>query len=481
MSVASAPVPAAPAARALSATVVADFLLLTTVFTITLSNVRWSIGTADVNLSDILASVFIIVFIVSRVGARPQDAYAQPQVAYARPRVAGADRTWPRAALVVTAFFLLFAVVYLAGYFNLETLGDRDQWSRGMVKFVIHFVFLIAAVVHMARRSERFYWRALGWFTAGLVANGIYGLVELGYAETAGGNLDKLVLTPIGSFQRGGINVFGAVDGANVFRPNALTLDPNHLGIMLMVPILILLPIYLRLGKGHRLRAPLALVLGFLALVELATLSRSGILGIVVGLAILAIPYLRRLISLRLLAPIAGLAAVVAIIVAQRADFFSEVFRARTSLSGNSTRIHLEIYDLLGPVIRDNPLFGLGLNTFSTYFEFITGRSNFGPHSYYVAVLTETGLIGGLVFIAWIGYLLVRLGVLHRVGRRLLAAGEGTGALVRPLAFGLTAALVGTLVANVFYLTIQFYYFFVLALFIVAAPVVFSRRPARTP
>ena len=456
MSVVSAPVEAAPRARTFNATIAADFLLLATVFTITLANVRWTLGTADVNLSDILASVFIVVFLTSRV-------------------VSG-DRAWPRTALVVTGFFLLFAAVYLAGYFNLETLGDRDQWSRGMVKFVIHFIFLIAAVVHVARRSQRFYWRLLGWFTAGLVANGIYGLVELGYAETVGGNLDRVLLTPIGSFQRGGINVFGAVDGADVFRPNALTLDPNHLGIMLMVPILILLPIYLRLGKGHQLRAPLALVLGFLALVELATLSRSGILGIAVGLAILALPYARRLISLRLLAPIAGLAAVVAIIVAQRADFFSEVFRARTSLGGNSTRIHLEIYDLLVPVIRDNPIFGLGLNTFSTYFEFITGRSNFGPHSYYVAVLSETGLIGGLVFVAWVLYLIVRLRLLHRIGRQLLAVGESSGGLVRPLAFGLSAALVGTLVANVFYLTIQFYYFFVLALLTVSAPLVFARR-----
>ena len=456
MSVATAPTAQGAAARPLSATTVADFLLLATVFTITLANVRWSIGTADVNLSDILASVFVVAFLVARAGSR--------------------DRTWPRTALVVSGFFLLFAAVYLAGYFNLETVGDRDQWLRGMVKFVIHFAFLSAAVVHMARRSQRFYWRALAWFTAGMVANGLYGLVELGYAETIGGNLDRIILTPIGSFKRGGINVFGAVDGADVFRINALTLDPNHLGIMVMVPFLILLPIYLRLEKGHRLRAPLAVVLAFLALVELATLSRSGLLGIAVGLAILAIPYARRWMSLRLLAPLAGLAAIVAIIVAQRLDFFSEVFRARTSLSGNATRIHLELYDLLGPVIRDNPVFGLGLNTFSTYFEFITGRSNFGPHSYYIAVLTETGLIGGLVFVGWIVYLMVRLHVLHCLGRRMLSAGEDAGRLVRPLAYGLTAALVGTLVANAFYLTIQFYYFFVLALFIVAAPLVFARR-----
>ena len=47
---------------------------------------------------------------------------------------------------------------------------------------------------------------------------------------------------------------------------------------------------------------------------------------------------------------------------------------------------------------------------------------------------------------------------------------------MRPLGWGLTAALVGTLAANAFYLTMQMYYFFVLAMLIFAAPVVFGRR-----
>jgi len=51
------------------------------------------------------------------------------------------------------------------------------------------------------------------------------------------------VLSAIGSYQRGGINVYGAVGGASVYRTNALTLDPNHLGIMLIVPLLVLLPL----------------------------------------------------------------------------------------------------------------------------------------------------------------------------------------------------------------------------------------------
>ena len=89
----------------------------------------------------------------------------------------------------------------------------------------------------------------------------------------------RRVLSPItgGASQ---INVYGAINGANVYRPNALTGDPNHLGIMLIVPLLILTPLYLRLERGHRLRTWLMVTIGFLLVVEAATLSRSGLLGL---------------------------------------------------------------------------------------------------------------------------------------------------------------------------------------------------------
>ena len=50
---------------------------------------------------------------------------------------------------------------------------------------------------------------------------------------------------------------------------------------------------------------------------------------------------------------------------------------------------------------------------------------------------------------------------------------------VRPLAWGMTAALAGTMVSNIFYLTMSFYYFYVFAALALAAPIVFGRRLAR--
>ncbi|MDX6423950.1 MAG: hypothetical protein QOI67_1421, partial [Gaiellaceae bacterium] len=41
------------------------------------------------------------------------------------------------------------------------------------------------------------------------------------------------------------------------------------------------------------------------------------------------------------------------------------------------------------------------------------------------------------------------------------------------------AALAGTMAANLFYLTMQFYYFYVLAIFALALPVVASRESQR--
>ena len=170
--------------------------------------------------------------------------------------------------MVAFAFFVVFALVYLAGFYSLDTGQALAQWAKGMVKFVLHFGFLVTGVALLARRDLRFYWYALAAFLGGIGLNAVYGVIQLVLAE-GGVNLDELLIEPITSRQTG-INVFGAVGGTQeVFRPNALTGDPNHLGIELVIPLLVLTPLYLRLEAGHRLKTPLAVTLGFLLLVEL--------------------------------------------------------------------------------------------------------------------------------------------------------------------------------------------------------------------
>jgi O-antigen ligase len=425
-------------------------LFLATLFCVTWEKVHGNVAGA-VGIADVLTILFLIAFAFEW----------------------GAPR-YPHTTGVVLAFFAALLVIYLVGFFNIETKDSLDQWGKGMVKFVLHFLFLGAGVAYLARRSLAFYWRAVVALTLGVVANAGYGVLQLLVAR-AGINLDHLVLAPL-TGGASSINIYGAIGGTTVYRPNALTGDPNHLAVMLCIPLLMLLPLYLRLERGHRLRVPLALCLAFLFLVQLATLSRSGILGDAVGLLVLAVPYRAAARSRALLVPLAGVAVVLAAVVWEKKHYFSVLIRSRIETSGRSESAHFQVYDFVPQVIHSHPLFGLGLNTFSVYYEFVTGKSNWGPHSFYVALIVETGLVGAFAFFVFLRYLFARLAAARRLGRRFAADGIAAAARVRPLAWGMTAALAGTMAANLFYLTMQFYYFYAFAVLVLALPIAFARR-----
>jgi hypothetical protein len=429
------------------------FLFLATLFSVTFEKVHWELAGA-VSLADILAILFVSVFVAGRLVEH--------------------DGRLPPTAIAALGFALAFGLVYLIGFFNLDTRQALEQFLKGMVKFGIHFAFLAAGVAYLARRGRTFYWRTLGWFTAGLAANAVYGVVQL-IAANRGQDLDQAVLAPL-TGGASSINIYGAVEGADVYRPNALTGDPNHLAVMLLIPLLALTPVYLRLEPGHRWRLRLAILLPFLLVMELATLSRSGWVGLAVGMLVLAVPYRRKLVSWALLVPLGLTLVFLGVVVARRADFFDVVLRSRFDTSDASSSAHFDVYGFIPDVLSLHPLFGLGLNNFSVYYEFVTGRTNWGPHSFYVALIVETGLVGAVLFGAFLLWLFKRLGAARRLGRALAAAGDPLAARVRPLAWGLTAALAGTIVANAFYLTMQFYYFYAFAALVLSLPIVFARR-----
>jgi O-antigen ligase len=432
--------------RTIASTRVTAFLLFSTLFCVTFEKVHWNVA-GSLGIADVLTVLFLIAFALTSRGVMP------------------------RTTAILLAFLAAFLLVYLAGFFNLDSKQGVDQFTKGMVKFVLHFLFLVASVTYLVQRGKRFYWRAVGWFTAGLVANGVYGVLQL-LAARAGSNLDHAVLSPL-TGGASSINVYGQVEGSSVYRPNALTGDPNHLGIMLSVPLLSLLPVYLRLERGHKLKKPLAVALAFMLLVLLATLSRSGALGLGAGLLVLAIPYRRFLRARAFLVPLAVVAVLLAYVLYSRWHYFSVVLRSRVQTGGASSSAHFAVYDFIPQILHSHPLLGLGLNNFSVYYQFVTGKTNWGPHSFWVALVVETGLVGLLVFVIFLRYAYLRLRAARLLGKMLGAEGR----YVRALAWGMTAALTGTIAANFFYLTMTFYYFYAFVALAVALPVVFARRP----
>jgi O-antigen ligase len=446
---------------------VTSFFFLATLFACTFEKVHWNFG-GQLALADVLALCFI-------------GSYAT----ISRPRV-------PRTTAVLLAFGALFVVVYLAGYFNLETAAGLNQFVKGFVKFVIHFTFLALGVAWLSRRGIGYYWRALACFFGGIAVNAAYGVVQLAAAQV-GVNLDSLLVSPLtgGASQ---INIYGAINGSDVYRPNALTGDPNHLGIMLIVPLLVLTPLYLRMEPAHRLRRKLGALIAFMIVVEIATLSRSGLLGIAVGVLVLLLPYRHYLRSRALLYPLLGALGIVAVVIATRFHYFLVVIKSRVQTGHASQSAHFQVYDFIPQILHSHPLLGLGLNNFSLYYQAATGKTNWGPHSFYVSLMVETGLVGTVLFAVFLLWVFVRLDAARELGNRLARMGSPLARRVRPLAWGWTAALAGTLAANAFYLTIQFYYFYVFLALALAVPLVFGpavetvavrarrpRRPAPVP
>ena len=423
-----------------------DTLMLLSVATVTWLTVRID-SVVSLTYSDILIAAFLAAFALDRLALR--DARLHP------------------AALSAAGFMLVFLAVYLCGYFDLSVHQATTYWVKGVIDWMLHACFLVAVIAHLARRGRPLYERTISWFVWGIVICAVYGLVQLIVQVGAGINLDNIVVKGItlGLSNPNGINVYGQVGGtANIYRINALTGDPNHMGVMLCVPLLMLFPYWL---AAPRERLRVGLVLAFLFAIQVLTLSRSAALGDIVGLLVLFplirpyLPRLRKIVVTVVLAVCAVLAGYLG------SGFIHTVINARVNLSGNGTQVHFQFYSLVPPALNPHPLFGMGFNTFAVFYQSITGQANFSPHSFWIATLVETGMVGLTVYLAYFGWLLANA----------FAFRSSSDPDAARIGDGLLAAMLGTAAANFFYLTMQFSYFFVVAALAVSGAMLFA--PAR--
>jgi len=428
-----------------------DRILLFTLFVQTLEKIQWQAGGLQLLITNITCTVFVAAWVVARIQRR--------------------DDSLPRVCATLAGFMLAFFAVYLAGYFDLATKQDLAFWAKGVATWLVHFAFLVVATAHVLRRGAALFDRALRWFIAGIVVNAAYGALQLILVVGAGINLDRLVVEPLtaGQGKFNGINIYGQIGGSqNIYRINALTGDPNHLGVMLCVPILLLLPIYLSNRRANR---RLGLLLAFLFIVQTLTLSRSAALGDIVGLCVLAPTILPRLPRLRTLVIAAAVPLTLFAVLYASSSFVRTVIASRTNVQGHGVQTHFEFYSLAVPALTPHPLFGRGYNTFAVFYQFLTGKVDFGPHSFWVATLVETGVVGLALYLVFLGWIIANVLLMRRAEdpyRQLLGA-------------GLTAAVIGTVAANFFYLTMGFEYFYVVLLLVVSGAALFAPARARQP
>jgi O-antigen ligase len=443
-------VAAAPPARTageattLAATRAADVLFAGTLFVVPFTKLKWE-SAGGLVLADVFSAALVAALALERLRRR--------------------ELRLPRTALTLLAIGAGLIAVYSTGLLAASQVdGGALQVVKGLSRAGLHFALLAAAVTYLSWRPVAHRWRAVAWLCAGVAASALYGALQLAF-EQAGSNLDAHVITPLTGAPARSL-IYGLNLSPDVPRLTGLTSDPDHLGIMLIVPILLVLPLYLVLERGDRRRLPLALLLGMLVLVLAGTFSRSAILGLAAGAAVVAFQYRRRLLTPHMLVPAAAVAIVLLAIAARDLRASEEVVKARVRVD-RTAMTHLHQYDFVPRAFRTNAAFGIGLENFGRRYASITGKKDFGPHSFYVESLTETGLAGTAAFALFLAYVVRRL----RAARR-SASGHLDGALV----VGLIAVLVGTMVANVFYLTMTFYYFYAF-LVLVVAPGLPRHRP----
>jgi len=175
------------------------------------------------------------------------------------------------------------------------------------------------------------------------------GSSQLG-SQLAGHSLDNLLLNPL-TGGAASINIYGAIGGQNIYRVNALTGDPNHLGVMLIVPLLALTPVYLRLPRGDRLRWPLAIALVFLLLVDIATFSRSGGVGLIAGALVLVVPYRRFFRSRQFLYPLGAVVVVLLGVLYTHRHFFETFCGSESRRRAARPTRHFAVYSFIGQVL----------------------------------------------------------------------------------------------------------------------------------
>ena len=425
-----------------------DAFFLAALLTVSFIGLRWRVSGVEPKLADLLMVGFLVAYLAEVTTRRRRPA---------------------RPAIIALGCAAALGIAYLAAFPGIDDQKEQVQFAKGMAYFVLHFAFLAAGVDLLASRSARLFALALGCLLAGIAANGAYAALQLIVAST-GHNLDAAVLSPLIDRPARSLT-YGLMYGPDTLRARGLARDPNHLGVMLLLPTLGLLALMATAPELLRRPRAMAAVLAGLLVVLALTLSRSAALGLAAGVLFLVLIDRRRLLRRTVVVPTAAAVGILAL-VAVNAEAFERVVGARLGIHGIAGRQHFRTYELVQPALSHDPLFGVGLNNFTqTYAQRTLGTLE-ASHSFYVQSLIETGILGSALFGLFLVFVVFRLNALRASAQ---TCDDRRGEAIASL---LGAALVGTLVANAFYMTMSFSYFYAFLMFVVAAATRYAPEPS---
>jgi len=197
--------------------------------------------------------------------------------------------------------------------------------------------------------------------------------------------------------------VVGAMAPTLVLRVAATFGNPNFYGEYLVLVLGVGAMLFI-VERTRLMKVCAALIVGLQLIVLVLTYTRGSWLGLAVGSLLVC-----ALVDLRLVWPLASIAAVAAAVVPGAGPRLASVF----SLD-RSAAFRLDLWRVALHALRDRPILGWGIGSFYMAFaavvlaspELGVGFREYGAHNSYLTLLAETGVIGGLAFV-WIVALLI--------------------------------------------------------------------------
>jgi putative inorganic carbon (HCO3(-)) transporter len=306
---------------------------------------------------------------------------------------------WPLAGFVVWAAI------------PVVTIGYRPLlYGYAALVFVAALVVVVANLVPEMKPA-----RLLAALLAGAGVTAVFGLFQF-VAGTLGASTAVTGLRP--EYTKA---VFGFP------RIQSTGLEPLYYANYLLIPLLVLGKV-LVFGAMKRARWWLAGLLLVLALTFVLTMSRGAFIGVVVGLAV-TIPLAlmkRKLLDLRLLGAVVGVAVVLAgaalMFASYRSDGtltsgpkrFLSLITVDLTRTGSFTE-RTQMRDQATEIAKDHPVVGVGIEGISPYvLKYQPGTSettDIAFNNQALELLDETGVPGGVLFYGFLAWLLA-LGVI---------------------------------------------------------------------
>lgn len=268
--------------------------------------------------------------------------------------------------------FLTLILLNLTMYLSAFVATDIRTTITHSIRFTMYIFIFYCISYKTTTKDHRILFNT---FISVATISGVYTVVQLIYTMYLGYSIDKTLRMP--SFLE----------------------NPNNLGAYSILAFFIVIMLLICTKKiAYKLFYGLSSVL--LLINIMFSQSRNALIAIVIGAFIIAALYDKRFIILSFILPVIFL-----IIPSIRSRVF-QIF----DMSQNSSRFKIWNIDWL--IIKDHPLAGIGYENFSVQYPLYTAQNpNFivengyiaiHPHNIFLKIQTELGIIGSVLFIAFI-------------------------------------------------------------------------------